>query len=84
MVRNGQLARYADIRPTDNVTVTLRADGVPTRIVATSTAALRQGGDTGPNPAWLLALLPLFLLMRSGDEEVTIRQAQRVRQSDGQ
>ncbi len=82
VVRNGQPARYADIRPTDNVTVTLRADGVPTRIVATSTAALRQGGDTGPNPAWLLALLPLFLLMRSGDEEVTIRQAQRVRQSD--
>lgn len=80
VVRNGREATVRDIQPGDRVVVTLAADGRPSRIVATSQAtASTGGGDSGPNPAWLLTLLPLFLLMRSDRDEYTITQRQNVR-----
>ena len=43
------------------------------RIVARSQ---QTGGGETPSPLPLLALLPLFLLMRNNDEQPTIRQRQ--------
>lgn len=73
VLRNGRDATVAQIQPGDQVTVTLDADNVPTRIVARSQ---QTGGGETPSPLPLLALLPLFLLMRNNDEQPTIRQRQ--------
>ncbi len=73
VLRNGRDATVAQIQPGDQVTVTLDANNVPTRIVARSQ---QTGGGETPSPLPLLALLPLFLLMRSNDEQPTIRQRQ--------
>ncbi|MDQ3855910.1 MAG: DUF1002 domain-containing protein, partial [Chloroflexota bacterium] len=59
VVRNGRMARLGDVQRGDRVTVTLRADGTPSRIVATS-GATAGNTSASPNPGLLLLLLPLF------------------------
>ena len=79
VTRNRRDAAVGDIRRGDRVVVTLAANDRPTRIVATSSPRRNNNGSDGPNPAWLLTLLPLFLLMRSKDDEPTVRTSQNVR-----
>ncbi len=77
VVRNGKDARLRDVRQGDQVRVTLNADRVPTRIVATSRAAPAR--RSGPNPGWLLLLVPPFLLMKGDrDDELVVEQQQSV------
>lgn len=79
VTRNRRDATVGDIRRGDRVVVTLAANDRPTRIVATSRPRRNNNGSDGPNPAWLLTLLPLFLLMRNNEDEPTVRTNQNVR-----
>lgn len=79
VTRNGKNATVRDIRPGDTVTVTLRADDTPARIVARSAPARSNGGN-GDSLGWLALIIPLALLARNKDDRPDVQISQRIDQ----